>query len=179
MLQLDETFLVVIDVQDKLARVMHERGALLDGCRRIVLCAQALGIPIVWTEQIPGKMGNTVPELRELMGNDRPLAKTAFSCCGDEGFVGSITDINRHQALLVGIETHVCVYQTAVDLIERDIQVDVVCDAVSSRTAANRQVGLDLIQRAGAGLTSVETAAFELMRGAEHPAFRDILKIIK
>lgn len=179
MLQLDETFLVVIDVQGKLASLMHERDALLDGCRRMVQCAQALDIPVIWTEQIPEKMGPTVPELAELIDGAPVMPKTAFSCCGDRDFVSAITAANRHQALLIGIEAHVCVYQTAIDLIGRDVDVEVVADAVSSRTPENRQIGLDRMRRAGARIASVEMAVFEIMRDATHPAFRNVLTIVK
>lgn len=176
---IDDTFVVMIDVQGRLAQAMHGRDALVDACRRLVRCVRALDLPIVWTEQIPEKLGPTIPELQELLPPDVPIAKHAFSCVGEPAFADVVNGLDRSHVLLAGIETHVCVYQTARDFLQQGKQVDVVADAVSSRTAENRRIGLDRMQRAGTTLTSVEMAVFELMESAQHPAFRDILRIVK
>lgn len=187
MLDTNNTVLVLIDVQEKLASVMHEREALIENLVKLVRGVQLLEIPIIWLEQNPDKMGQTIPELRELMTGAPPMTKMSFSCCGAEGFKDALEASGCKQVLIAGIETHVCVYQTAVELIRASYAVEVVVDAVSSRRLADKEIGLTKIRACGAHsagsgqghVTTVETALFELMRSAEHPAFRDMLKIVK
>jgi nicotinamidase-related amidase len=179
MLRSDDTFLVLVDVQVKLAAVMCARDEMVDGCRRAVACMRALGIPVLWTEQTPEKLGPTVPELAEVLAGLAPLGKTTFSCWGEPAFADAVRALKRKRVLLAGIEAHVCVYQTAAELCAAGWHVEVLQDAVSSRTPANRALGLERMRAGGTGVTSVETAVFELMRTAAHPAFREVLKIVK
>ena len=175
----DNSVLALVDVQEKLFAVMHEKDALADRLQRLVRGALALKLPVLWMEQTPDKMGPTVAPLRELLAGRAPLSKTSFSCCGSPAFLQALRDTGRRQVLLAGLETHVCVYQTAAHLVQAGYGVAVAADAVSSRTAADRQLGLQKIRDAGAGVTSVETALFELLQTSEHPAFREILRIVK
>ena len=179
MLDAQNAVLVVIDVQGKLAQLMHEKEQLFENVKRIIQGAQVLDIPILWTEQNPEGLGPTTPQIAELMPELNPIPKFSFSCCGAPRFAESLQELGRNQALLAGIETHVCVYQTAIDLLRQDYEVHVVADAVSSRAAFNRQIGLEKMKDAGAKLTSVETALFELLRVAEGPKFKSILKIVR
>ena len=179
MLKLEDTVLVIIDVQGKLAQIMYDRDTLFDNLQKIIKGAQLLNIPIIWNEQIPDKLGPTIPEIKNLLPDIQPLPKVCFSCCGNENFMQRLRDLNRNQILLVGIETHVCVYQTAVDLIDLGYEVQVVADAVSSRTLENKQIGLEKMKEYGASLTSVETALFELLKVAEGTKFKEIIKIVK
>jgi len=175
----DRTVLVLIDVQEKLAPLMYERDALVRAQSQLLKGAAALRLPVIWMEQLPDKMGATIPELRERLAGLTPLSKGAFSCCGEPAFRDALRTTGQTHILLAGIESHVCVYQTAVDLIADGFKVKIVADAVSSRTAANRQAGLDAARAAGADLTTVEMILFELMRDSSHPAFREILKIVR
>ena len=136
-------------------------------------------MPIVWVEQNPDGLGPTIPEVAELLTNIQPIAKLSFSACGCKEFIKEFKSLNRNQILIAGIETHICVYQSSVDLLDLDYEVHVVTDAVSSRTPENRQVGLDKIKDAGGFLTSTETAIFELLKVAEGQKFKEILKIVK
>jgi nicotinamidase-related amidase len=187
MLDANKTVLVLIDVQEKLTSVMHEREALIENLVKLVKGAQALDIPIIWLEQIPEKMGPTISDLKQLLEDQSPLTKTCFSCCGAEGFKKQLESSGRKQVLIAGIETHVCVYQTAVELIRAGYAVEVVVDAVSSRKASDKEVAIEKIKACGAHsagsgqghITTVEIALFELMRTAEHEKFRDILRIVK
>ena len=179
MLTIDNTALLVIDMQGKLAEVMHDKETLFANVQRMVQGAKTLNVPILVTEQVPEKLGATRPEIGQYLEGVEPISKSSFSCCGDEGFMTQITALNRQQILIVGIETHVCVYQTAVDLLNQDYEVQLVTDAVSSRTPENRQIGLNRIQDAGAALTSTEMVLFELLRVAEGPQFKEISKIVK
>jgi len=179
MLTPENTTLVLVDVQEKLFALMHEKDRLLDRLERLLKGAIALNVPIVWVEQIPEKMGPTITPLGELLGERSPICKTSFSAWGAERFVRSIVEIGHEHVLLAGIESHVCVYQTAVDLLEEHREVHVVADAVSSRTASDCRIGLHRIESAGGCLTSVEMALFELMRTSTHEAFRNVLRIVK
>jgi len=177
-LNVDSTALIVIDIQDALTRVMHEKDRLVDAARHLIQGANALALPIIVTEQYPKGLGHTIPEVARLMESE-PVEKTAFSCCGEKAFVRAIEALGRKQILLCGIETHVCVYQTARDLVERGYEVEVVADAVSSRTIGNKLIGLDRIKESGAKLTTVEMALFELLKVAGGDAFKQIVKIVK
>lgn len=179
MLTLENTALILIDIQEKLLPVMHEKEELLNNLKKLIAGLRALNIPILWTEQIPDKMGPTVPEIWELLEGYSPLSKSAFSCCGEHSFTNSLNKLNRKQLLIAGIETHVCVYQTALDLIEKGYEVEIPEDCVSSRTQQNKSIALAKMSKCGATLTGVETILFELMRDSFHPAFRQILKIVK
>lgn len=179
MLKAEQAVLVLVDVQGKLAEIMHDREALYQNIRRMIMAARALSLPIIWMEQIPEKMGRTVQEIRELLTTEQPISKKSFSGCGEPAFMTSLQATGRTQVLLAGIEAHVCVYQTASDLANMGYEPYVVSDAVSSRTPSNRQTGLERSRDAGAKITSVESALFEMMGTAEHPAFKEILKIVR
>ena len=179
MLQIDNSVLILIDVQGRLAQFMYEKEVLFDNLQKMIKGAQVLKIPIIWNEQIPDKLGATVPEVKNLLPDIQPMAKVSFSCCGNQNFMQKLKQLNRKQALLVGIETHVCVYQTAADLLHNGYEVHAVADAVSSRTYDNKKIGLEKMRELGASLTSVETALFEILKEAEGDNFKEIIKIVK
>jgi nicotinamidase-related amidase len=179
MLTPEQTVLVIVDVQGKLAQLMFNRDALFDNLRRMAEGARALNLPVLWTEQNPRGMGPTIAELSPLIGGDGAIPKMAFGCCGEPAFMTRLEETGRRQVLLAGIETHVCMFQTAAQLTERGYAVHVAGDAVSSRSEANYRIGLERMRRAGAEITSVESALFEIMGTADHPAFRDVLKIVR
>ena len=179
MLNIEKTALVIIDVQEKLSRVMHEKEKLFENLQKLIKGVQILGIPIIVTEQNPNGLGPTVPEIAPLLTDSKPVTKFSFSCCGEEPFMREIEKLNRKQILLTGIETHVCVYQTAVDLIEASYEVHTVVDSVSSRTLENKNLALDKMKSEGVRLTSVEIALFELLRTAASPKFKELSKIVK
>ena len=179
MLTLENTVLVIVDVQGKLVHLMDKKEVLFENLQKTIKGAQILGIPVLWTEQNPKGLGPTITEVARLLSNIEPISKLSFSCCGSGHFVQVLKASNRKQVMIAGIEAHVCVYQTAVDLIDLGYEVQIVADAVSSRTVENRQIGLEKSRDAGATLTSTEIALFELLRVAEGAKFKDILKIVK
>ncbi len=179
MLQTDHSILVVVDVQGKLAQLMSERETLFANLQRMIRGAKALDMPVLWAEQLPDKLGPSIPEVAEELSGQQPICKETFSCGENEEFNAALAASGRRQVLLTGIETHICVYQTARDLLERGFAVELVTDATSSRIAGNKTVGVARMQALGAGLTSTEMALFELMRTAAHPAFRTIQGIVK
>ncbi len=179
MLTREHTVLLVIDVQGNLAQAMHEKDMLFQQLDTIIRGAQALEVPIVVTEQYPRGLGPTVPEIAQRIPNMQPVSKVAFSCCGEERFMHQLHSLNRQQVVIVGIEAHVCVYQTAVELVSAGFEVEVVADAVSSRTPANKSIGLAKIRDGGAGITCVETVLFELLKEAGGATFKTIQGLIK
>jgi len=179
MLKKINAVLLLVDVQGKLARLMHEKERLFDNLQKLIKGIQVLGIPVLWVEQNPAGLGPTIPEVADMLSDVKPIAKMSFSSCRNDSFLQALKTLDRHQVLVAGIETHICVYQTAADLVDMGYEVQVVTDAVSSRTAENKAVGLQKIKDAGAGWTSVETALFELLEVAEGEAFKALLKIVK
>jgi nicotinamidase-related amidase len=179
MLDVEKTALVIIDVQEKLSRVMHEKEKLFENLQKLIKGTKLLNIPIIVTEQNPNGLGPTVPDIAPLLTDIKPITKFSFSCCGEEPFMHEIEKLNRKQILLTGIETHVCVYQTAVDLIEAGYEVHTVVDCVSSRTQENKNLALDKMKSEGSRLTSVEIVLFELLRTAKNPRFKEMSQIVK
>ena len=179
MLSIENTALLIIDVQEKLFQVMLHKEALSENLRKIIKGAQVLGIPLLVTEQNPIALGTTIPELKNLLSHIQPISKFSFSCCGEQKFLNKLSALNCKQLLLAGIEAHICVYQTALELLEKGYDVQVLADCVSSRTEENKKLGLERIKEAGGSVTSVEISLFELMRIAEGVTFKEISKIVK
>jgi nicotinamidase-related amidase len=177
MLSRENTFLIVVDIQGNLARVMDDKAFLIENNQKLIRGMHVLGIPVLVTEQNP--LGATIPEIADLLPGIRAITKDSFSCCADEKFMSALRVLNRRQILMTGIEAHVCVYQTAMDLIAMGYEVHVAADAVSSRTARNREIGIRKLIAAGAVLTSAEMALFELLKTATDPKAKDLFKIIK
>lgn len=169
------TALVVIDVQEAFAKAVQRFDDVAEATAILVRGARVLGLPVIVTEQYPRGLGDTVEPVREALGDGAArLPKTVFSAARADGF-----DLQgRDQALVCGIETHVCVSQTAHDLLGRGIEVHVATDAVSSRSSANRDLGLRKMEESGAILTSVETALFELLGAAGSDEFKAIQKLV-
>ena len=179
MFDIAKTVLLVIDVQGKLAALVHDKEKVYRHIEALIKTAQILNIPILYTEQVPEKIGKTIPVLERLLKSAAPITKSSFSCCGSKEFLQRINALNRKQVVVAGIEAHVCVYQTAADLLSLKFDVQVVADAVSSRNADNVCIALERMKKLGADLTSTEMIITELLRTAEHPSFREIIKLIK
>jgi nicotinamidase-related amidase len=179
MLEVDETVLLVIDVQEKLFRVIAEKDKRLDSLQKLIEGIQVLEVPVIVTEQYPRGLGPTIKEVASLLAGVKPIAKTSFSCCGDCAFLKEFKKLDRTQALLTGLEGHVCVYQTAADLISSGCEVYAVSDAIGSRTAENREIALRMMEGLGVKLTSTEAVLFELLKVAEGDKFKAISQIIR
>jgi nicotinamidase-related amidase len=171
----ERTTLIVIDVQEGFRKAIPDFEQVAKATATLIEGAEVVGIPVVITEQYPKGLGETAAEVAEhLPQGTEPLEKVVFSARDAEGF-----DLGgRDQALICGIETHVCVNQTALGLLGSGIEVQVAEDAVGSRTEENRRVGLQKMERAGAVMTSVETALFELLGRAGTDEFKHVQKLI-
>jgi nicotinamidase-related amidase len=172
-----DTGLLVIDVQEKLVVKIPAADALVRNIGLLVDGAKQVGVPVVATEQYPKGLGPTVPELASRLP-ERP-DKVAFSCCAIPSVVETFQSQARPKVVLAGIETHVCVQQTALDLLSRGFQVYVAADAVGSRFPVDHEYALRRMERAGAVLVTAETAVFEWVGGAQHPNFKAISKLIQ
>ena len=179
MLESKTAILVIIDVQGKLAQIMHGREDLVKNLQILISGAKLLETPIIWMEQLPDKLGPTIPEIQELLPDIEPIVKDVFSCARNEEFNGRLQELHGHDIILAGIESHVCVYQTAMDLLGQDFTVHVAADAVSSRTDSNKQLGLERMLLEGVVQTSVEMVLFELQGVATGDRFRKLAKLVK
>lgn len=179
MLKKEDTVLIFIDVQGRLHEIMCEKEVLDANMSKLVECAKLLEVPIIGTEQIPEKLGPTNEPFLSLLADAPMIGKSSFSCWGESVFEEKFQSLEKKQAILVGIETHVCVYQTAIDLLEQGIEVFVAADAVSSRNSDNKTLALQAMRDAGAKILPTESLLFALLRDAKDPAFRDLLKLIK
>jgi len=179
MLKIKDACFVLVDVQGKLAQSMDQKEQLFENLIILIKGMKKLNIPMLWMEQIPEKLGPTLPEFSELLTHIKPFWKSSFSGCGSAPFREALVELNRKQVIIAGIETHICVYQTTVDLLDLGYHVEVVCDAVSSRTLDNKSIGLKRIKNAGANQTSTEMVLFELLKNADHPEFKEIAKLVK
>ena len=179
MLTIDNTILVCIDIQESLAKAMFDRASLIANTRKLIAGINVLNIPILWTEQNPERLGATVPEIAAVMpALTHSISKMSFSCCGSDEFVRVLKARQRSAFVLAGIETHICVLQTAIDLAGMGFRVHVAADCVCSRTPENNAGGIERMRSMGVQITSVETALFELLRTAAAPQFKEIAKII-
>lgn len=179
MLDRNESLLLFIDVQGRLHEVMHEKETLDRNMERLLQAADVLEVPVLATEQIPEKLGPTNEPFKSMLKGAPILAKSSFSCFGEPQFVEALKATARKQVILIGIESHICVYQTAVDLLESGYAVVVAADAVSSRIPENRALALEAMRSAGATILPTESILFGLLRDAADPKFKALLKLIK
>jgi nicotinamidase-related amidase len=172
-----DTGLLVIDVQEKLIPLIPGRDALVHNIAFLIDGARVLSLPVQATEQYPKGLGATVPALAQRLPQ-RP-EKVAFSCCAIPEIVENFHRAARPKILLAGIESHVCVLHTALDLLALDFHVYLAVDAIASRYALDHETALRRLERAGAILTTTETALFEWVGGAGRPGFKDISRLVQ
>ncbi len=177
----EESVLLVVDIQTVLTAVMDEEAAsaMLASSSALLQAASRLDVPLFMTEQYPQGLGETEPSLAELMpSNVNRFEKTGFSSCSAEGFVDALAATGRKQVVMVGQETHVCILQTALDLLNRGYKVFVVEDAVCSRKYTHRLFALERMQQFGVTVTNYESVLFEWLRDASHPEFKAIAQLL-
>lgn len=178
----DTSVLVVVDMQEPFLGAIHGRDALTSNVLLLCHAARILGIPTIATVQYASRMGGVVPEVMEALGGETrasTLDKMCFSCGGSEEFGAALTATGKKQALLCGVETHICVSQTAHDLLHAGYQVHISPDAVSSRTLEKHKLGMERIRDTGIKPCAAEAAVYEWLREAGTPEFKEILKMVK
>ncbi len=171
--------LLLVDIQGALAELMSDRERLFRKVNLLAQGADLLGIPKILTEQIPAKLGETRTEVAGALSNAYLITKSSFSCCGEAAFLDMISSLREKQVLLCGIETHICVLQTGLDLLERGYEVFVVRDAVASRDGLDHDTAIDRLQKSGACIVTAEMSLYELLQTADCDEFKDILKLVK
>lgn len=175
-----EAVVVVIDVQEKLCRAMDEKvlDKLVANAGILLEAAAELKMPVLATEQYVKGLGETLPALKEKLPA-AALEKMTFSCCGDPQFVEQLKALGRRQVIVVGMECHVCVLQTVLELLDAGFVVHLVRDAVMSRKKDNWLVGIETARDAGAVVTSTEAALFQLLKVAGTEAFKKLSKLVR
>lgn len=175
-----QTVLAVIDMQESFRSVISDFAETAARIALVTHAAQLLHIPVIVTEQYPKGLGHTAAEIRAVLpANFEAIEKTAFSSCGAQSFETELERMRAQHVLLCGIEAHICVNQTAHDLLERGYRVHLLTECITARTAHNKQTGFAKMQQSGALPSSIEMALFELMRDAKHEQFKAIQKLIK
>lgn len=175
----DGATLLIIDIQEKLFRLVAEQDRLVDRVTKLIAFSRILGIPLVVTEQYSRGLGPTIEPLRAVLAEVPILEKLSFSCFGADGFEQRLRELATKQLIVCGIEAHICVQQTTLDALQHGYKVHVVSDAVSSRDPENCRLGVEKMRQAGAIITSWEMVAYELMGRAGTPQFREALPLFK
>jgi len=178
-LKAEESLLLVIDIQERLAAAMSKREKVVGNVLHLLELARLKDLPVVVTEQYPKGLGPTVPELTEALARATRAEKLCFSCCGEAGFTERLRAAGRKNAVVCGMETHVCVLMTALDLLREGFVVHVVSDAVCSRHKDNWITALAMLRDAGAVVTSTESVLFQLLERAGSDEFKAISKRIR
>jgi nicotinamidase-related amidase len=173
------TGLVVVDIQERLLPSIFEQEKLIQTCLRLLKGAEILGIPIFATEQYRKGLGATSPEIAGAIKGFAPLEKVTFSACGAEGFLDNLKAKSIKNVILCGMESHICVLQTCLDLLEHNLGVFVVADAISARNAENSRLALQRMHDAGAVIASTEMVLFELLGRARTEEFKQVQALVK
>jgi len=180
LLDRDEVVLCIVDIQEKLLAQMGEKESVIANAVLMASAAMRLEVPLILTEQYPRGLGPTVIELSTVLGEKyQPIEKMCFGCADEPAFMTTLKSLKRKQVLLCGVEAHVCVLQTCMELIERKFQVQIIADAVCSRNPEHKQLALGQMRDSGAVITSAEAVIFQLLGRAGTPEFKDILNLIK
>jgi nicotinamidase-related amidase len=178
LLRREDMLLVVVDMQEPFLRSIHDRDRLTDNVKMLVQAANTLSVPVLTTIQYGSRMGGVIPELAPLISAAH-WDKMCFSCMGLPEFREAVQTSGRRQVLLCGIETHICVAQTAMDLVADGFQAHVAADAVSSRTLERHKLGMERLRDSGVFPCAAEAAIYELLREAGTPEFKSLLKLVK
>lgn len=178
-LRREQCRIVVVDIQDRLLPSIHEHEHLVCQSVKMLNAARILGVPILVSEQYKKGLGETIPAIGDAAGDAPRMEKMTFSCCGDDAMRCAIGEEGRKQIVLLGIETHVCVLQTALDLLAHGFQPVIAVDAVGSRNRLDRDVALERMRQAGVVPSTVESLIFELTLRSGTPEFKQILQLIR
>ncbi|MBN2211082.1 MAG: hydrolase [Sedimentisphaerales bacterium] len=178
-LDCENALLLVVDIQEAFAPYIRGMDRVIERSRILIEAIKLLDVPIIVSEQYPKGLGRTVGIIQTALGECRYYDKTAFSLCGDSAIKTAIEQSGKKQAILIGIETHVCIAQTAFDLLVSGVKPFLPADALSSRRISDHHIALERVGAAGAVVTTTEAAIMEMVRHSKHPAFKDISRLIK
>lgn len=178
-IQKDQSIGLAIDIQDRLLPHIHQQEAMLKRISLLLKGMQILDIPVLITEQYPRGLGPTNEAVRQHIHSFHPIEKMAFSCCGEDRFLKAVKDSGKSFVIICGIETHVCVLQTAMDLLQGGYMPVIISDCVSSRTPLDKATALERMRQEGAIISTSESILFELLGVAGTDTFKQISKLVK
>ncbi len=176
---INNSSVVIIDVQEKLVKMLGENDSTAKNAQIIAKAASILNVPIIITEQYPNGLGETIKEIKENITNANFIEKTDFSACTTETFKNKIKNSYKKQIIILGIEMHICVLQTAIDLLNEGYEVFVVENACGSRINENKKAALKRLQQAGAQIVTTEMVLFAWLKGSKTPHFKEVQALIK
>lgn len=172
-------FLVAIDFQEKLMPAMAEEKKLVETSAKLIRGAKVMGMPVIATTQYAKGLGSTVAEITEALDGVEPIDKTSFSCLANDEFKEKLQALGRKTAIVMGAEAHICVLQTALDLLEEGYNVYVVADCIDSRDPYNKKMAIKRLISQGATVATYEMVLYEAVKGAKEPGFKEISAIVK
>ncbi|MCP4727707.1 MAG: hydrolase [bacterium] len=175
----ENTLIVIVDIQDKLADLMYGKDRVIRNVSKLIKVSRILNIPVVVTEQYPQGLGKTVPEIKKLLRTAEPIEKVSFSCGGSEDFLMALEALDRPNIVLTGMETHICVLQTALDLINKGYIVGIVQDAVCSYKENDMGIAMTRMQREGVYQLTTEMIIYEFLEKAGTEEFKALLPVLK
>jgi isochorismate hydrolase len=179
LLKPEKTALLIIDIQERILPVINNHQLIVDNTLKLIKGFKVLGLPIYFTEQYPKGLGPTTNSIAEELGDLKPFDKMSFSCSGAGDLFEEFKKKNLSQIVISGIEAHVCVQQTVLDLVENNFQVNLAADAVSSRKEKDYQTAVDRMRNHGAEISTTESILFELLNVCGTPQFKEISKLVK
>ena len=179
-LEIENSLLVIVDVQQKLMKAMSNSETCEAKVKLLANALALMNVPVIVTEQYPKGLGNTLDSIKEVLSeNTSFVEKSAFSCCGAEEFNQKIIDADRKNIILCGVESHVCVLQTAIALLGKGLNVTLAADAASSRSENDKALALAYLRHAGVSVLSTESIIFALLKDSKHPAFKAVSALLK
>ena len=179
MLKQENSLLLIIDLQEKLVKIAKDDIQIILNAEKLLKASEILNIPTIITEQYPKGLGETIPAIKDANKSANYYEKTTFSAIATEEILTAIKNENKKQIILLGIEAHICVLQTALELLENGYEVFVIKDACASRKTENLENAFDRLNSAGAVITDTEITLFELLKSSKHPNFKEIQALIK
>lgn len=179
LLDKNNSILLIIDIQEKLSRVMKVKDEVVKNCLHLIELSKTYNIPVIITEQYPKGLGQTLEEIRDALPSYNPIEKLTFNCCDEPFFLETIKKLNKKTVIITGMEAHVCVLQTCIGLLKMGLNIQVVKDAVCSRFKENWKTGIEFMRDAGAVITCTETVLFQLLKIAGTEEFKAISRRIK
>ncbi len=175
----DRSVLVVVDIQERLIPTIVDGDRLVAQASRLIRAAELLDVPVIVTEQYPKGLGPTDPRIVGACTTFRPIEKASFSACGEPSFIAAIRSTDANHVVIVGIETHVCIAQTALDLVGRGYTVHIALDAIGAGNDVGGHAGRARMAAAGVIATTFEASVFDWMADARHPRFKEVQELVK
>ena len=170
---------LLVDVQEKLFPYVEDKEELLKNIKLLLRFARIMSIPILATEHYPKGLGSTIEDIKNLIPQVKPIQKISFSCCGNEEFVSTLKRFESKTLVIFGIESHICIEQTALDAKAMGYDVHVAADAISSRSKFNMNIGIEKMRQFDVVITSTETVLYEIMENRDIKEFKEVLLLLK